>query len=90
MLKKTAGIFKTENGTQVSAGGVRQNQNNCTTDGVGDHAQQPTSEVEVQYHGRLDWNVTERDLVAFSIYEVPVSSLQWSLPSDELLSSRRH
>jgi hypothetical protein len=42
---------------------------------------QPTSEVEVQYHGRLDWNVTERDLVAFSIYEVPVSSSFYNGPS---------
>jgi hypothetical protein len=80
-LKKTAGIFKAENGAQVSAGGVRQNQNNCTIDDVGDHAQQPTSEVEVQYHGRLDCNVTERDLVAFSICEVPVSSSFYNDPS---------
>ena len=42
---------------------------------------QPTTEVEVQYHGRLDWNVTERDLVAFSIYEVPVTSSFYNGPS---------
>ena len=34
-LKKTAGIFKTENGAEVSAGGARQSQNNYTIDGVG-------------------------------------------------------
>ena len=44
-------------------------------------ASQPISEVEVQYHGRLDWNVTPRDLVAFSIYEVPVSSSFYNGPS---------
>jgi Carboxypeptidase regulatory-like domain len=35
---------------------------------------QPTTNTENQYHGRLDWNLTSKDLLAFSIYDVPVSS----------------
>lgn len=42
---------------------------------------QPNSTIEDQYHGRLDWNVTSRDLVAFSIYEVPVSTSFYNGPA---------
>jgi hypothetical protein len=42
---------------------------------------QPTSTTENQYHGRLDWDVTSKDLVAFSIYEVPVSSSFYNGPA---------
>ena len=42
---------------------------------------QPTTTTENQYHGRLDWNVTSKDLVAFSIYEVPVSSSFYNGPA---------
>jgi Carboxypeptidase regulatory-like domain len=34
----------------------------------------PSSSSHVQYNGRLDFNVTSKDLVAFSIYYVPNSS----------------
>jgi Carboxypeptidase regulatory-like domain/TonB dependent receptor len=42
---------------------------------------QPSTVTNVQYHGRLDWNVTNRDLVAFSIYDVPVSSSFYNGPA---------
>jgi len=34
----------------------------------------PSQNTQVQYNGRLDFNATSRDLIAFSIYYVPVSS----------------
>jgi hypothetical protein len=34
----------------------------------------PNNTTEVQYNGRLDFNATSRDLIAFSIYYVPASS----------------
>jgi hypothetical protein len=41
----------------------------------------PSPSTEVQYHGRLDWNLTSKDLLAFSIYEVPVSSSFYNGPA---------
>jgi hypothetical protein len=35
----------------------------------------PNNTTEVQYNGRLDFNATSRDLIAFSIYYVPASSV---------------
>jgi Carboxypeptidase regulatory-like domain/TonB dependent receptor len=48
-------------------------------DGVADIAflqniPNPQTSAEKQYNGRIDYNVTSKDLVAFSIYNVPVSS----------------
>ncbi|HMI54183.1 MAG TPA: TonB-dependent receptor [Candidatus Saccharimonadales bacterium] len=40
----------------------------------------PNTLTEVQYHGRLDYNVTSRDLIAFSIYRVPVDSVAFNGP----------
>ena len=40
----------------------------------------PNTTVEQQFHGRLDWNVTSKDLVAFSAYDVPVSSTAYNGP----------
>lgn len=40
----------------------------------------PSQSTEVQYHGRLDYNVTQRDLVAFSIYRVPVDNTFFNGP----------
>jgi Carboxypeptidase regulatory-like domain len=34
----------------------------------------PNTNTQAQYMGRLDFNVTSKDLVAFTIYHVPVSS----------------
>ena len=34
----------------------------------------PNSQTNQQYSGRLDFNVTSKDLIAFNIYRVPVSS----------------
>lgn len=47
-------------------------------DGVPDlmfaNTQGPNTLTEVQYHGRLDYNITNKDLLAFSLYRVPVDS----------------
>lgn len=34
----------------------------------------PSTNTQVQYNGRLDFNATSRDLIAYSMYYVPVSS----------------
>jgi len=48
-------------------------------DGVADVmnvlASGPSNQTNVQYNGRIDFNVTKNDLVAFSIYRVPITSL---------------
>jgi hypothetical protein len=41
----------------------------------------PTSTTEQQFHGRLDWNITPQDLVAFSAYDVPVSTNSYNGPT---------
>jgi Carboxypeptidase regulatory-like domain/TonB dependent receptor len=48
-------------------------------DGVADVAfiqsiNSPSQNTQVQYNGRIDFNVTSRDLIAFTIYHVPVTS----------------
>jgi Carboxypeptidase regulatory-like domain len=35
---------------------------------------EPSTNAHVQYNGRLDFNVTSKDLIAFSLYHVPNSS----------------
>ncbi len=40
----------------------------------------PNSVTEEQYNGRIDWNLTQRDLLAFSIYDVPVSNTFYNGP----------
>ena len=40
----------------------------------------PTSTTEVQYNGRLDANVTQRDHASFAIYWVPVSTTNFNGP----------
>jgi hypothetical protein len=54
-------------------------------DGIADlqfvNTASPSDTTEVQYHGRLDWNITSKDLIAFSIYRVPVSSNFFNGPS---------
>ncbi|MBZ5655081.1 MAG: TonB-dependent receptor [Acidobacteriia bacterium] len=51
-------------------------------DGVADIvnvlASGPNNQTNQQFNGRLDFNATSRDLVAFSIYRVPVSSLSYN------------
>lgn len=46
-------------------------------DGIADifdvNAVAPNTQTNQQYSGRLDWNVTSKDLLAFTIYWVPVS-----------------
>ena len=46
-------------------------------DGVADifdvFAVAPNKQTNEQYMGRLDWNVTSKDLIAFTIYYIPVS-----------------
>lgn len=41
----------------------------------------PSSLTEAQYNGRMDFNITSRDLLAFSIYDVPVSSTSYNGPA---------
>jgi hypothetical protein len=48
-------------------------------DGVADVAfisgiNSPSQNTQVQYNGRVDFNLTSRDLIAFSMYYVPVTS----------------
>jgi Carboxypeptidase regulatory-like domain/TonB dependent receptor-like, beta-barrel len=38
----------------------------------------PSDATNVQYNGRLDFNVTSKDLVAYNIYYVPVSTLSYN------------
>jgi Carboxypeptidase regulatory-like domain/TonB dependent receptor len=38
----------------------------------------PNNGTNVQYNGRLDFQATSRDLIAFSIYKVPVSTLSYN------------
>ena len=40
----------------------------------------PTNNVNTQYNGRVDWNVTSRDLLAGSIYWVPISTTNYNGP----------
>jgi hypothetical protein len=40
----------------------------------------PTNNVNTQYNGRIDWNVTSRDLIAGSIYWVPISTTNYNGP----------
>jgi hypothetical protein len=40
----------------------------------------PNTTVEQQFHGRLDWDITKQDLVAFSAYDVPVSTTSYNGP----------
>jgi len=53
-------------------------------DGVADifevNTVNPTNNVNTQYNGRVDWNVTSRDLIAGSIYWVPLSTTNYNGP----------
>lgn len=40
----------------------------------------PTSNVNTQYNGRVDWNPTSRDLIAGSFYWVPTSTTNYNGP----------
>ena len=40
----------------------------------------PTNNVNTQYNGRVDWNVTSKDLIAGSLYWVPISSTFYNGP----------
>ena len=40
----------------------------------------PTTNTNTQYYGRVDWNVTSKDLVAGSIYWIPVSTTNYNGP----------
>jgi hypothetical protein len=40
----------------------------------------PTTTTEEQYHGRLDFNATSKDLLAFSLYRVPVDTTFFNGP----------
>ncbi len=40
----------------------------------------PNNNTNVQYNGRLDYQITDKDLVAYDIYYVPVSSTTYSGP----------
>src|SRR5437016_7644907 len=46
----------------------------------------PTTSSHVQYNGRLDFNATQNDLVAFSIYYVPNSSTGINGNGDRLMN----
>ncbi|PYT77748.1 MAG: hypothetical protein DMG40_22340, partial [Acidobacteria bacterium] len=47
----------------------------------------PTNSDHKQYNGRLDFNVTSKDLVAFSIYYVPNSSTSINGNGDRLMNN---
>jgi hypothetical protein len=40
--------------------------------------QNPTKFSAAQYNGRIDWNVTEKDRIAFAIYWVPLSKTDYN------------
>jgi hypothetical protein len=40
----------------------------------------PSNVVEQQFNGRLDYNLTSKDLITFSIYDTPVSTLSYNGP----------
>jgi|HubBroStandDraft_6_1064221.scaffolds.fasta_scaffold01328_2 hypothetical protein len=40
----------------------------------------PTNNVNTQYNGRVDWNLSSRDLIAGSIYWVPLSTTNYNGP----------
>ena len=40
----------------------------------------PSSVTEAQYNGRLDFNVTSKDLLAVSVYDVPVQNTSYNGP----------
>ncbi|MDR3737446.1 MAG: TonB-dependent receptor [Terracidiphilus sp.] len=40
----------------------------------------PNNNINTQYNGRLDYQVTDKDLVAFNIYYVPVNNTSYSGP----------
>ena len=40
----------------------------------------PTNNVNTQYNGRVDWNVTSKDLIAGSLYWVPLSTTNYNGP----------
>ncbi len=47
---------------------------------------QPNDNSHIQYNGRLDFNVTSKDLVAFSIYHVPNTSVGINGNGDRLMN----
>src|SRR6266446_7186740 len=52
-------------------------------DGIADIAfiqgiKSPSTNTQVQYNGRLDFNATSKDLIAFTMYYVPVSSTSFN------------
>ena len=40
----------------------------------------PNNNINAQYNGRLDYQVTEKDLVAYNIYYVPVNNTSYNGP----------
>jgi Carboxypeptidase regulatory-like domain/TonB dependent receptor len=42
---------------------------------------QPNTQTATQYNGRLDWQVTNKDLIAFSVYWVPNNSTFFNGPA---------
>jgi hypothetical protein len=50
----------------------------------------PQSTNEKQYQGRVDFNLTSRDLIAFSIYYVPVSSTSLNGSGTRLMNNFNH
>ena len=50
------------------------------------HTPRPTTSSHKQYNGRLDFNATSKDLIAFSIYYVPNSSTGINGNGDRLMN----
>lgn len=38
----------------------------------------PSSNINVQYNGRVDWQATSKDLIAATVYDVPVTNTSYS------------
>src|SRR4029077_10349443 len=77
--------------TQVDYGtGGNGNGGTANLDGVPDLAffstVQPSNSTHRQYNGRIDFNPTSKDLVAFSIYYVPNSSSGLNGNGDRLMN----
>ena len=86
--KRDAGYVSNQNpGTGGNGSGGANNLTNTPDIAFYQNILNPSSSSHVQYNGRLDFNVTSRDLIAFSIYYVPNSSSSINGNGDRLMNS---
>lgn len=76
----------TNPGTGGNGSGGPSNLNNTPDIAFVQGTVQPNNSSHVQYNGRLDFNATSKDLIAFSIYYVPNSSTSINGNGDRLMN----